>query len=34
MSLDGCVAFVHALLVTNPFVTAQTVSVDGGMYPR
>jgi 3-oxoacyl-[acyl-carrier protein] reductase len=24
---------VHAL-VTNPFVTAQTVSVDGGMYPR
>ncbi len=33
MSLDGCVAFVHAL-VTNPFVTAQTVSVDGGMHPR
>jgi 3-oxoacyl-[acyl-carrier protein] reductase len=24
---------VHAI-VTNPFITAQTVSVDGGMYPR
>ncbi len=33
MSLDGRVTFVHAL-VTNPFVMAQTVSVDGGMHPR
>ncbi len=33
MSLDGRVAFVHAL-VTNPFVTAQTISVDGEMYSR
>jgi len=24
---------IHAL-VTNPFITAQTISVDGGMYPR
>jgi hypothetical protein len=33
MSLDKRVAFVHAL-VTNPFVTAQAVSVDGGMHSR
>ena len=33
MSLDKRVVFVHAL-VTNPFVTAQTVSVEGGMPPR
>ena len=28
------VAGVVHTLVTNPFVTAQTISLDGGMYPR
>jgi 3-oxoacyl-[acyl-carrier protein] reductase len=31
--LEEVAEIVHAL-VTNPFVTAQTVSVDGGMHPR
>ena len=30
---EEVVEVVHAL-VTNPFVTAQTVSLDGGMHPR
>ena len=30
---DEVAQVVHAL-VTNPFITAQTVSVDGGMHPR
>jgi hypothetical protein len=33
MSLDGGVAFVHALVAT-PFVTAQTVSADDRMHLR
>ena len=28
------VAEAVLMLVSNPFITAQTVSVDGGLYPR